>query len=606
MASRRNSARDRDAVIGVAFRRSLVVLGTIFAVATVAAALLRLARPGEEVLVKDLEMPEPILGDDSQLPRIPFTDITAETGITFNHVNGATGEKLLPETMGSGVAVLDADNDGDQDLLFVNSDLWPWARPVSRRPTMALYANTGNGTFEDVTAASGLSEPIYGMGAAVGDIDNDGDRDLFISALGRNRLFVNHGGRFSDATEAAGVGGSEDAWSTASGFFDADNDGDLDLFVGNYVAWSREIDFEVGFTLNGIDRAYGPPTSFAGTFPYLYRNDGSGRFEEVSLQTGLHITNPSSGQAVAKCLGVTFADVDGDGRLDILVGNDTVRNFLFMNQPDGRFEEVGTVAGLAFDSSGLSTGAMGVDAAEYRNDGHLAVVVANFANEMASFFVAQENPGQFADQTMLEGIGSPSRLHLGFGTFFFDADLDGRLDLLIANGHIEDTISQVQASQSHRQSAQLFWNTMGGSGPTFAPLPRSHLEDLAVPVVGRGAAYADFDQDGDLDVVLTTNGGRPVLLRNDQASENHWLRITLIGSQSNRDAIGAAVEVQADGVRQRRYVMPTRSYLSQVELPLTFGLGNSDGPITVSVRWPDGSMDIFEGLEADCSHVLRQ
>ena len=252
--------------------------------------------------------------------------------------------------------------------------------------------------------------------------------------------------------------------------------------------------------------------------PSLYRNDGDGRFTEVAAEAGLHVVNPDTGEPVAKSLGLALADIDGDGRVDILLANDTVRNFLFLNRGDWSFEEVGAEAGIAYDAAGNATGAMGVDVADVRDDGHLAFAVGNFANEMASFFVAQNEPVQFADEAMIEGIGSPTRLRLGFGAFFFDADLDGRLDLLFANGHIEDAIAQVQNSQSHRQPAQLFWNTGGGGGPTFAPVSDALLGDLPQPMVGRGAAYADIDGDGDLDVVLTANGGPARLLRNDQAT----------------------------------------------------------------------------------------
>jgi len=606
MNTSREPQGDRDAVIGVVFRRSLAVIAVAVLVVVAAVAVVRALRPGEKVRAKNVEMPEGIAMGAVPTPPLPFADVTAVSGIDFVHETGGIGDKLLPETMGSGVAVFDFDSDGDADLLFVNSDAWPWDPVPAHRPTMALYANDGRGHFRDVTAKAGLDRPIYGMGAAVGDIDNDGDPDLFITAVGSNRLLRNDGGRFVDITEAAGVAGGDDAWSTCAGFFDADGDGNLDLVVGHYVEWSRAIDFEVGFTLNGVDRAFGPPTSFAGTTPSLFRNDGSGHFTEVAAEAGLHIVNPDTDQPVAKSLGLALADFDGDGRIDILLANDTVRNFLFLNRGDWRFEEIGAEAGIAYDAAGNATGAMGVDVADARDDGHLAVAIGNFANEMASFFVAQNDPVQFADESMIEGIGSPTRLRLGFGGFFFDADLDGRLDLLFANGHIEDAIAQVQSSQSHQQPAQLFWNTGGGGGPTFAPVSDALLGELPQPMVGRGAAYADFDGDGDLDVVLTANGGPARLLRNDQATGNHWLRVRLEGAQSNRDAIGAWVELESGGRRQRRQVMPTRSYLSQVETAITFGLGAADGPVTLEIRWPDGSCQTVIDLAVDRVHTIRQ
>jgi hypothetical protein len=606
MNTSRDPHGDRDAVIGVVFRRSLAAMVVAVVVALAVVAAIRALRPGETVRAKNVEMPAAIEDGAVATATMPFADITADSGIDFVHSTGGVGDKLLPETMGSGVAVLDFDSDGDPDLLFVNSDAWPWDPVPVTRPTMALYANDGRGRFRDVTAKAGLDRPIFGMGAAVGDIDNDGDPDLFITAVGSNQLLRNDGGRFVDITDAAGIAGGDDAWSTCAGFFDADGDGNLDLLVGHYVEWSRAIDFEVGFTLNGVDRAYGPPTSFAGTAPSLYRNDGNGRFTEVAAEAGLHVVNPDTGEPVAKSLGLALADIDGDGRIDILLANDTVRNFLFLNRGDWRFEEVGAEAGIAYDSAGNATGAMGVDVADVRDDGHLTFAVGNFANEMASFFVAQNEPVQFADEAMIEGIGSPTRLRLGFGGFFFDADLDGRLDLLFANGHIEDAIAQVQSSQSHRQPAQLFWNTGGGGGPTFAPVSDALLGDLPQPMVGRGAAYADIDGDGDLDVVLTANGGPARLLRNDQATGHHWLRVRLEGAQSNRDAVGAWVTLESGGRRQRRQVMPTRSYLSQVETAVTFGLGTADGPATVAIRWPDGSIQVATDLAVDRLHTIRQ
>jgi hypothetical protein len=581
-------------VIGRAFRRSLLVFAVL--ATTVAAAVYMLRReppPPPPADTAPASAPQETRASGPTAPAIPFTDVTRAAGIDFVHVSGARGERLLPETVGSGAAFLDYDGDGDADLLLVNSNRWPGDPDTATpAPTLALYRNDGQGRFEDTTRAAGLAVPLYGMGVAAGDYDGDGRVDLFITALGPNRLFRNQGdGTFRDVTAAAGIAGAEDAWSTSAAFFDYDRDGDLDLFVANYVRWSREIDLQVDFRLTGIGRAYGPPTAFEGVDPVLYRNEGDGTFQDVSARAGVQVAHPATGRPIAKGLGVIPVDVDRDGWLDLVVANDTVQNFLLRNRQDGTFEEVGTLYGVAFDRDGAATGAMGIDAAYFRNDDTLAIAIGNFANEMTSFYVTQGTPELLTDEAIQAGIGPASRQVLTFGLFFFDADLDGRLDLLQANGHLEAEINQVQPSQHYAQPAQLFWNC-GEDCPTgFLPVPATQLGDLARPMVGRGAAYADIDGDGDLDVALTENGGPARLLRNDQALGHHWLRVKLVARAPNRDAIGAQVEITAGGTTRRLEVMPTRSYLSQVELPLTFGLGEATAVERLRVVWPDGTTD---------------
>jgi hypothetical protein len=585
-----------DAIIGVAFRRSLAVIVAVAALGSVLYWLAR--RPRSEAPQKAIAVaaPEAVSAPAAGAPRVPFTDVATAAGIQFVHSNGAYGDKLLPETMGGGVAAFDFDADGDADLLFVDSGRWPHHPAGKPAPPLALYRNDsvagGALHFTDVTQAAGLAggfgEPFYGMGVAVADYDGDGDRDVFLTGLGKNRLLRNDGGRFEDVTKAAGVGGAAQAWSTGAAFFDFDRDGDLDLFVCNYVRWSKEIDFKLDFRLTGVGRAFGPPQNYEGSFPYLYRNEGNGRFADVSADSGVQVTNPATKLPMAKSLAAAPVDVDSDGWMDLLVGNDTVRKFLFHNRggkPGPSFEEAGESFGLAYDRNGNATGAMGVDSAHHRNDRNLAFAIGNFANEMTSFYVAQDDPAFFVDEAIGEGIGAPSRLMLTFGLFFFDADLDGRLDLLQANGHIEEEIAKVDPSQAYRQPGQLFWNA--GSG--FQLLPDARVGDLARKIVGRGAAYADFDGDGDLDVVLTQIGGPPLVLRNDQATGHHWLRVRLDGKAPNRDAVGAWVELRAGQVSQRRQVMPTRSYLSQVEPVVTFGLGAADKVDALEVTWPDGT-----------------
>jgi len=602
-----------DAVIARAWRWSLVVLALI-GLAAGGVWWWQAGRAPAPVQVEEAAPARPqAQASNAQAtpPRVPFTDITAESGITFVHENGARGRRFLPETMGSGAAFFDYDNDGDPDLLLVNSDLWPEDQtPGVPRPTAALYANDGRGHFTDVTLATGLAEPLYGMGVAVGDYDADGWVDVLITGLGGNRLYRNDHGHFVDRTAAAGVLGSIDDWNTGAAFFDADGDGDLDLFITRYVRWSQAIDLEVDFRLTGIGRAYGPPTGYAGAHPALYLNRGDGTFTDASEQAGIQVTNPATGKPMGKGLALAVSDLDGDGRLDLVIANDTVQNFAFHNLGQGRFAEVGMEWGLAFDRDGQATGAMGIDCAQFRNDGVLGIAIGNFANEMTSFYVAAPappgDPPQFSDDAILEGVGPASRLALSFGTLFLDYDLDGRQDLLQANGHLESEIARVQASQRYAQPPLLFWNCGDTCPAAFVPVGAADTGDLGRPLVGRGAAYADIDGDGDLDLLITQNGRSPVLLRNDQTLGHHWLRLRLRGAGANRDAIGARVEVRTGGQIQTREVMPTRGYLSQVELPLTFGLGSADRVDGVSIRWPDGSMEEVQVDTVDRQIEIQQ
>ncbi|MCA9164305.1 MAG: CRTAC1 family protein, partial [Planctomycetales bacterium] len=510
--------------------------------------------------------------------------------------------------MGGGCAFFDYDSDGDQDLLFVNSQPLPEAQQnAGPSSTMGLYRNDGRGHFDDVTAGSGLDVALSGMGAAVGDYDNDGRVDVFLSAVGGNKLFHNEGnGRFVETTDA-GVTGDSNEWSTGCGWFDYDKDGDLDLFVCNYVKWTREHDLKQGFRLPSGQPAYGRPQNFDGAFPYLYRNEGNGKFTDVSQQAGIEVRDPSTGAAISKSLGVTFDDFDGDGWLDVVVANDTVQNQLFRNRGNGTFEEVGAMAGIAFDATGSVRGAMGIDSAYFRNNDALGVAIGNFSNEMMALYVADSGNMQFADQAMETGLGPNTLRELTFGTCFVDYDLDGSLDLFAANGHLEPEINTVQPSQQYAQPPQLFWNGETATGGGLLPVATQlSSRDFTQPTVGRGASFADIDGDGDLDLLIAANGRAPRLLRNDQALGHHWLRLKLVGSSSNRDAIGAQVEVQLRDRKLRRRVMPTRSYLSQAELPLTFGLGTDDLVHSITIHWPDGSRQILRDVHVDRSYKIEQ
>jgi hypothetical protein len=534
------------------------------------------------------------------LPNVKFVDVTSEAGVDFTHFNGGRGEKLLPETMGSGAAFFDCDGDGDQDLLFVNSAPWP-GHEADPPPTQRLYRNDGKGRFEDVTKEAGLDKTFYGQGVAIGDYDNDGDLDVYITAIGRGYLFRNDGkGRFEDATEAANARGPN-GWLTGAAFFDVENDGDLDLFICNYVTWTPEIDKVQGFQLAGLGRAYGPPTEFNGSLCALLRNDG-GRFTDVSEASGVQVRTPDRKIPLGKSLGVAPFDVDGDGLVDVAVSNDTVQNFLFHNKGGGKFEEIALLAGVAFDQSGSPRGGMGCDWAYFLNDDRLGLAIGNFANEMTALYVS-DRPSSllFSDLANLYGLGAPTQPPLKFGLFFFDYDLDGRLDLLSANGHLEPEIARVQASERYEQPAQLLWNSGKGGRNLYVNVgPEAAGPDLFKPIVGRGSAYADIDGDGDLDVVLTANNGPAHLFRNDGGDANHWVRVRLSGDgkASNRDAIGARVEARVDGRTARRQLFPSKSYLSSVELPLTFGLGKADKIDELVVAWPSGKTTKLENLAA--------
>lgn len=601
-----------DSVIGTVFQWSMIVIvvGTVLAGVFLGVRYWLDREPLVEIedAVVDLDqLLEPV--QISQAPDAHFVDITLEAGIDFVHDNGAFGERLLPETMGGGVAFFDYNNNGHQDLLFVNSDHWPFGPDLDRpRPNaLRLYENDGHGRFREVTAEVGLDGiHFYGQGVAVADLTGDGWPDIYATAVGDNRLFRNERGRFVDITESAGVAGGSESWSTSAGFFDANGNGLLDLFVVNYVQWSREVDIEVDYRLTGIGRAYGPPTNFAGTNNYLFINNGDGTFTERGEDAGIVLNHPTTGVPMGKGLALIPVDFDGNGRMDVMVANDTVGNFVFRNLGDGRFEEVATAWGLGYDRNGMATGAMGIDFAHYANDEQLAVAIGNFANEMSSFYVSQGDPTQYADQTIGVGIGGPTRMALTFGVLFLDFDLDGRLDYLQTNGHVENEINRVQSSQQYRQPGQLFWNCGADCPRQFDILARDRIGDLARPIVGRGAAYADINGNGRLDVVLAQIGGPPLLLRNDTDQGHHWLRIKLVGKAPNTDAIGARLKLMAGDQIQYRSVMPTRSYLSQVELPVTFGLGEVDAIDSLTITWPDGQEQHIDDLEVDRMHIISQ
>lgn len=551
-----------------------------------------------------------------------FRDRARERGVDFVHVNGATGRKLLPETLGGGVAIADLDGDGDPDLVFVDGDRWadgPADSPSGRG--IAVYLNDGRGFFSQPVSPTGLEEPFQGMGIAVGDVDGDGDLDLLVTSVSGVRLFLNESadGRiaFRDRTIESGLA-DLDGWSTAAGFGDLDADGDLDLVVAHYVEWNPDLDAAVDYQLAGVGRAYGPPLGFAGETVRVFFNDGDGAFVDRTVEAGFDVRNPATGEPMAKALGLLVQDLDGDGDLDVFVANDTVANLLFVNAGDGTFREMGAAAGVAFDRSGAATGAMGVDLARLEDSGgeRRAIAVGNFANEPTSLYasvatVAGATP-RFADDAIPLGISAATRPALTFGVVWADLDGDGVEELVSANGHLEEAIARFQASQTYRQSAQVFAFEVAATGGRLREVPPQALGDLATPVVGRGLAWGDLDLDGDLDLVITQIAGAPLVLfnetreamRSDAAGESasatpHWIRLVPVGPRGDASVVGATVRVTAGGRTIVREVAPTRSYLSQVERPLTIGLGDAVVVDRIEVEWAGGGRTVLENVPVD-------
>src|ERR1700687_4237306 len=512
-----------------------------------------------------------------------LTDVTAKPGIEFRHNSGAYGGKLLPETLGSGCAFLDYDADGWQDILLVNS--MDWSGHKRQRSTLHLYRNNRNGTFTDVTRAAGLDVDLYGMGVAVGDYNNDGFPDIFISCVGQSRLFRNTGkGTFVDATRASGLLGKQ-GFSTSAMWLDYDRDGLLDLFVCNYVRWTAEQD--VFCSLDGKNKSFCTPEAYRGDTCWLFHNRGNGTFEDVSGTSGIFDSS-------SKSLGVAMFDYDQDGWPDLLVANDTQPNKLYRNLRNGKFKDVAVEAGLAFSTEGKARAGMGVDAGDYDNSGKPSVVITNFDNEMIGLYHASGS-SNYDDIALRAGLGAPSKSTLGVGCVLFDANLDARLDLAVANGHIDDTVRNIRGNVGYARPPQVFLNLGNGR---FRDVANEIAGTFTHPKVGRDLAIGDFDRDGDLDLLLTTNNGPAFLYRNDQTAGNRAIRFRLTGSKSNRDAIGATVKIFHRGQTQSRLVHGGSSYLSQSELSVTFGLGQQDTIELVVIAWPSGETEEYKNLKA--------
>jgi enediyne biosynthesis protein E4 len=523
-------------------------------------------------------------------PGFRFVDVSDAAGLKFQHNSGAYGGKLLPETLGSGCAFLDYDSDGWQDILLINGMDWPGHK--RQRSTLKLYRNNRNGTFTDVTKSAGLDVELYGMGVAVGDYDNDGFPDIFISCVGQSRLFHNTGqGTFVDVTKSSGLFGRQ-GLSTSAIWIDYDRDGLLDLFVCNYVHWSAEHD--VFCSLDGKNKSYCTPEAYRGDTCWLFHNRGNGTFEDVTAKSGIFDSS-------SKSLGVAMLDYDQDGWPDLLVANDTQPNKLYRNLRNGQFKDVAVEAGLAFSSEGKARAGMGVDVADFDNSGKPGIVITNFDNEMIGLY--HEGGKGFDDVAMQSGLGAASRNTLGFGCVFFDADLDGLLDIAVANGHIDETVRNIRGNVGYAQPAQLFQNLGKGK---FRDIAAEVGGGFDLPKVGRGLAVGDFDRDGDQDLLLTTNNGPAYLYRNDQVGGNHSIRFRLIGTKSNRDAIGAKVRIFANGHMQSRLVRSGSSYLSQSELPVVFGVGKEDQIERVVIEWPSGTTEEHLQLQTRKSYQVTE
>jgi enediyne biosynthesis protein E4 len=526
-----------------------------------------------------------------QAQQIHFRDITAQAGIHFTHNNGAFGKKWLPETMGPGCAFIDYDNDGYPDILLINGEDWP-GHPRAGASTLKLYHNNHDGTFTDVTRRAGLGVPIYGLGVAVGDYDNDGFDDIFISALGQSRLFHNNGnGTFTDATKSAGMWGPSE-FSTSAAWVDYDRDGKLDLVVANYVQWTEQTDLYC--TLDGAHKSYCTPESYKGMSVRLWHNLGGGKFEDATQKAGL-------GDPTSKSLGVAILDANNDGWPDILIANDTQPNKLYLNKKDGTFEERGVPAGIGFSEDGVARAGMGVDAADYDRSGHASVLISNFANQMVSLYHNEGN-GLFVDEAPQSEVGRATLITLGFGCFFFDYDNDGWPDIFVADGHIEDGIERVQKRVSYAEPSHLFRNLGGGK---FAEVTEQMGKAFDAPKVARAAAYADIDNDGFLDILLTTNAG-PAYLFHNEGGTNHSLRVKLEGTKSNRDGIGAVVHVSAGGDKQWKMLRSGSSYLAQSELVLTFGLAAQTKADSVEIQWPSGQVDKLSNVNTGQTVTVQE
>jgi tetratricopeptide (TPR) repeat protein len=533
----------------------------------------------------------------SPVGAIDYTDVTAAAGIVFRHESGASGKKWYPETMGAGGGFFDYDGDGLVDILLVNGRRWPGERQ-SPEPTMQLYRNLGDGTFAEVTTAAGLDRPLYGMGFAAADYDNDGDQDLVVTGYLQSLFFINNGdGTFREATQQVGL--QEGTWDSAAVFFDYDRDGFLDLIIGHYVEWDPSKEAHLDCTYGSPQKDYCAVQHFAGQGLTLYRNLGNGRFRAVTAQAGMEAPG-------ARVLGITIVDYNQDHWPDVLVANDLTPSLFFANHGDGTFREIGVQTGLVMDEGGIAFAGMGIDTAYINNDAQLCVAIGNFTGQPTTLHCQMRTgntyqPEVFVEQSLRAGIARPTLRMVTFGLFFFDADLDGWQDLFMVNGHVVDEARL--RNVPYAQPPQLFRNRGNGTFQEITSAPGSGLD---LRIIGRGAAYADYDNDGDLDLLLTANQGQAYLLRNATPRTGHFLRVITRGSRSNRDGIGAQLRLQTDRRQLSGMVRTGSTYLSQSELPLTFGLQAGEQIDHLEVLWPSGTQDVFQHIPPDTTFIAQE
>jgi hypothetical protein len=535
----------------------------------------------------------PFLLGATPAPEVQFTDITQQSKIDFKQENSATTNKYLLETMGGGVALLDYDNDGRLDVFFTNGALINDPMPDNKLPDKSgekfwnrLYHQNADGTLTDVTQRSGLSgaqQGYYSMGVAVGDYDNDGFEDIYITGFGGNILYHNNGdGTFTDVSKKAGVGGG--GWSASAGFFDYDNDGKLDLFVTRYIDWTVKTNRYCGENRPGY-RAYCHPDNYDGVTNILYHNNGDGTFTDVSEKAG--VANPRG-----KGLGVAFADYDGDGFTDIFVANDSVQCFLYHNNGNGTFSEVGLLAGVGYNEDGKTFAGMGTDFSDYDNDGLPDIVVTDLSNERYILF-RNNGDGSFRDATNQSGLGSASLAFSGWSTRFFDYDNDGWKDLFVAQSHVMDTIEKTSPNLKYQEPPLLLHNESGHFARVIAG--EVFREDWA----GRGAAFGDIDNDGDVDIVVSNVGQKAYVLRNDGGNRKNWIGIKTVGTKSNRDGIGARIKVvSGSGLTQYFTVNTAVGYLSASDKRVVVGLGEDSVAKLIEIRWPSGITQKFENVKS--------